>query len=100
VPYRLAGCILRRSVQHTLSLQRGGTSKRAIHHFDINDLCSLVEVDLIDLAVVAATKVIPHSLIGLKDLCPSQPRNGSNGRGNTNDSLCFLRMCSITSSRL
>ena len=39
---------------------------RAMHHFDIDDLCPLLEVDLIELVVVAAIKVLPHSLVRLK----------------------------------
>jgi hypothetical protein len=39
---------------------------RAMHRFDIDDLCSLLEVDLIELVVVTMIKVIPHSFIRSK----------------------------------
>jgi len=37
-----------------------------MHPFDIDDLCSLLEGDIIELAVVVAFKVSPHSLIRVK----------------------------------
>jgi len=69
VHYRLAGRVLRLSVQHTFDRVLGGViSLRVMHHFDIDDSCSLLEVDLIELVVVvvAAIEVIPHSLVRLK----------------------------------
>jgi len=39
---------------------------REMHHLHIDDLCSLLELDLIKLVVVAGIEVLPHILIGLK----------------------------------